>query len=40
MKARDITILHLSDLHFDAHKEAFYVNSLLSDIQNQIAHSE
>lgn len=40
MKATDITIVHLSDLHFNASRESIYVNALLADIQHQIRHSE
>lgn len=39
MKATDITIVHLSDLHFNAKRESMYVGLLLADIQHQIRHS-
>lgn len=38
MKSRDITIIHLSDLHFDIGREMTYVDALLSDIKQQIRH--
>lgn len=36
MKAKDITIMHLSDLHFDAGRDMTYVNALLVDVKQQL----